>query len=130
MKENADVVRGWLRKAASNMVTVEAAARAGSFDAACFHAQVPVVWLMALLTIAATIVPKSVMAQAKKPPLPYVTIDHPQFVSASRASFLSPHDLLIGVTDGKTAKAYPAAILAQHGVVQDQTADGPIAVTW
>ena len=39
-------------------------------------------------------------------------------------------DLLIGVTDGKTAKAYPAAILAQHGVVQERMADGPIAVTW
>jgi Protein of unknown function (DUF3179) len=38
--------------------------------------------------------------------------------------------MLIGVTDGKNAKAYPAAILAQHGVVQDRMADGPIAVTW
>lgn len=71
-------------------------------------------------------------AQAKKPslPLPYVTIDHPQFISASEAAFLSPRDLLIGVTDSRTAKAYPAAILAQHGVVQDQMSDGPIAVTW
>jgi len=43
---------------------------------------------------------------------------------------MSPEDLLIGVTDGKTAKAYPAAILAQHGVVQDRMVDGPIAVTW
>jgi siroheme synthase (precorrin-2 oxidase/ferrochelatase) len=72
----------------------------------------------------------SVLAQAKKPELPYVTIDHPQFTAASQATFLSPDDILIGVTDGKTAKAYPAAILAQHGVVQDQMADGPIAVTW
>ncbi len=69
-------------------------------------------------------------AQEKKPHLPYVTIDHPQFIPASQAAFLSPSDLLIGVTDGKTAKAYPSAILAQHGVVQDQMADGPIAVTW
>jgi len=69
-------------------------------------------------------------AQAKKPSLPYVTIDHPQFISASEAAFLSPRDLLIGVADGQTAKAYPAAILAQHGVVQDQMSDGPIAVTW
>jgi hypothetical protein len=72
----------------------------------------------------------SVTAEPKKPGLPYVTIDHPQFISASQATFLSPQDVLIGVTDGKTAKAYPAAILAQHGVVQDQMADGPIAVTW
>jgi hypothetical protein len=69
-------------------------------------------------------------AEAKKRELPYVTIAHPQFISASQATFLSSQDILIGVTDGKTAKAYPAAILAQHGVVQDQMAEGPIAVTW
>lgn len=62
--------------------------------------------------------------------LPYVTINKPQFTAASQAAFLHPNDLLIGITDGKTAKAYPAAILAQHGVVQDRMADGPIAVTW
>jgi hypothetical protein len=37
---------------------------------------------------------------------------------------------LIGVSDGRIAKAYPAAILAQHGLVQDNLSDGPIAVTW
>lgn len=67
---------------------------------------------------------------AKQQNLPYTTIDHPQFVSASQASFLDPKDIVLGVTDGKTTKAYPAAILSQHGVVQDSTADGPIAVTW
>ena len=92
--------------------------------------QVIVAWLMILLGIAATMAPKPVMAQTKKPPLPYVTVDHPQFIPASQATFLSTHDILIGVSDGKAAKAYPAAILAQHGVVQDQMADGPIAVTW
>ncbi|MGH9584164.1 MAG: DUF3179 domain-containing (seleno)protein [Bryobacteraceae bacterium] len=69
-------------------------------------------------------------AKTKAPDLPYATISDPQFVAASQATFLHPNDLLIGVTDGKTAKAYPAAILAQHGVVQDRMADGPIAVTW
>jgi hypothetical protein len=68
-------------------------------------------------------------AKTKRLDLPYVTIDHPQFILALQATFLSPHDMVIGVTDGRTAKAYPAAILAQHGVVQDQM-DGPIAVTW
>jgi Protein of unknown function (DUF3179) len=80
--------------------------------------------------IAMVFVAHSALSQAKKPDLPYVTIDHPQFTGAPQATFLSPNDILIGVTDGKTAKAYPAAILAQHGVVQDQMADGPIAVTW
>ncbi|HTV56788.1 MAG TPA: HEPN domain-containing protein [Terriglobia bacterium] len=39
MKDKADVVRGWLRKAASDMVTLDAAVGAGAFDTACFHAQ-------------------------------------------------------------------------------------------
>ena len=39
MKTKADVVCGWLRKAASDMVTLEAALGAGAYDGACFHAQ-------------------------------------------------------------------------------------------
>ncbi len=91
-----------------------------------------VVWWTALVvaTLATALVPRRALAQVKKPPLPYATIDHPQFIVVSQANFLAPKDLLIGVRDGKSAKAYPAAILAQHGVVQDQMADGPIAVTW
>ncbi len=88
--------------------------------------------LVTAAAIASTlgVTPRSTGARAKTPNLPYVTIDHPQFISASQAIFLGPNDIVLGVTDGKTAKAYPAAILAQHGVVQDSTADGPIAVTW
>ncbi len=62
--------------------------------------------------------------------LPYTTVDHPEFVPASRASFLGDTDLVIGVSSGGVTKAYPAADLAQHGDVQDQMPDGPIAVTW
>jgi uncharacterized protein DUF3179 len=62
--------------------------------------------------------------------LPYVTIDHPEFIPASQASFLGDTDRLIGISDGDVVKAYPAAILAQHGVVQDRSPSGPIAVTW
>ncbi|MGO8790671.1 MAG: HEPN domain-containing protein [Terriglobia bacterium] len=39
MKTKADVVRGWLRKAASDVVTLDAALGAGAYDGACFHAQ-------------------------------------------------------------------------------------------
>ena len=62
--------------------------------------------------------------------LPYVTIDHPEFIAAAQASFLGDTDRLIGIADGNFVKAYPAAILAQHGVVQDRAPSGPIAVTW
>ena len=67
---------------------------------------------------------------AKKEPMPYTTVDHPQFVAASQATFLSNDDVLVGISHGDVAKAYPAADLAQHGVVLDQMADGPIAITW
>ena len=74
----------------------------------------------------------AVAGQEKSSPkdLPYVTVDHPEFITAEQASFLADPDRLIGVMDGKTAKAYPAAILAQHGCVQDRLKAGPIAVTW
>ena len=62
--------------------------------------------------------------------LPYKSIDNPEFITASAANFLSTGDRLIGIANGSTVKAYPAAILAQHGVVLDQLPDGPIAVTW
>ena len=39
MKEQADVVRGWWRKARSDEVAFDASLNAGAFDAACFHAQ-------------------------------------------------------------------------------------------
>lgn len=69
-------------------------------------------------------------AAFQKPNLPYKSIDDPEFIPASTAGFLSAGDRLIGVISGSTVKAYPAAILAQHGVVLDQMPDGPIAVTW
>jgi len=39
MKGKADLVRGWLKKAASDLVAMRASAQAGALDAACFHAQ-------------------------------------------------------------------------------------------
>jgi HEPN domain-containing protein len=39
MKGKADLVQGWLNKAASDLVAMRASAQAGALDAACFHAQ-------------------------------------------------------------------------------------------
>jgi HEPN domain-containing protein len=39
MKGKADLVQGWIRKAASDLVAMRASAKAGALDAACFHAQ-------------------------------------------------------------------------------------------
>lgn len=68
----------------------------------------------------------------KKPEvrLPYTAVHDPQFISASDATFLHDPDRVIGVMAGTVAKAYPAAILSQHGLVEDQSPSGPIAVTW
>jgi hypothetical protein len=81
--------------------------------------------LVGLMLAAAT-----ALAFQTKPNLPYKAIEKPEFIPANQAAFLSDRDRLIGVSDGKIAKAYPTAILAQHGLVQDSFSDGPIAVTW
>jgi len=39
MKEKADLTRGWIRKARSDELAMDASLGAGAFDAACFHAQ-------------------------------------------------------------------------------------------
>jgi len=70
------------------------------------------------------------LAVAQQKSMPYKTVDHPEFVAAPQASFAGDSDRLIGVMDGKQAKAYLAADLSQHGVVQDRLSSGPIAVTW
>jgi hypothetical protein len=70
-------------------------------------------------------------AQSPAPPrLPYVAVHDPEFISASDATFMNDEDRVIGVTIGKTAKAFPAGILSQHGLVEDQSPKGPIAITW
>jgi hypothetical protein len=62
--------------------------------------------------------------------LPYVAVHDPEFISAAEASFMGPDDRVIGLMDGPTAKAYPAGILSQHGLVEDRSRSGPIAITW
>ncbi len=62
--------------------------------------------------------------------LPYTAVHNPRFLPAASAKFLHDSDRVIGLVVGKTAKAYPAAILAQHGLVEDRSPDGPIAITW
>ena len=71
------------------------------------------------------------VAQDPKPQsLPYVAVHDPEFISVSVATFMNADDRVIGLMSGTRAKAYPAGILAQHGLVQDDSPSGPIAVTW
>jgi hypothetical protein len=62
--------------------------------------------------------------------LPYAAVHNPEFIPVAAATFMNPEDRVIGVMDGTVAKAFPAGILAQHGLVEDKSPSGPIAVTW
>jgi hypothetical protein len=62
--------------------------------------------------------------------LPYAAVHDPQFIRAAEATFMNDDDRVIGLVGGTTAKAYPAAILSQHGLVEDRSPNGPIAITW
>ena len=39
MKDRAEAVQGWVRKAESDLIALDATLNAGALDAACFHAQ-------------------------------------------------------------------------------------------
>jgi len=73
--------------------------------------------------------------EASTPPkaavrLPYAAVHDPQFITVAEAAFMGPDDRVIGLMDGATAKAYPAGILSQHGLVEDRSRSGMIAITW
>ena len=70
-------------------------------------------------------------AQESKPQnLPYAAVHNPEFISVRAATFMNADDRVIGLMSGKIAKAFPAGILAQHGLVEDDSPSGPIAITW
>jgi hypothetical protein len=81
------------------------------------------------LFVAGSLLPGFAAAQ-EPAALPYVAVHDPQFISVTEATFLSAGDRVIGLMAGTVAKAYPAAILSQHGLVEDRSPSGPIAVTW
>jgi hypothetical protein len=82
--------------------------------------------------IASALVASVIAAQDSAAPksLPYMAVHDPQFISASDATFMNGDDRVIGLMTGKVAKAFPAGILVQHGLVEDRSPNGPIAVTW
>ncbi len=59
-------------------------------------------------------------------------IDQPQFVSAKEAkAFMHPNEPVLGLFDGKVAKAYSLWHLDRHEIVNDSLPGlGPVAVTW
>jgi hypothetical protein len=110
----------------ANATGVNASTKGGSLHRRAEASAIALIAILAVLAIPYAARPASPAQKS----LPYTTIDHPEFIAASQATFLSKDDYVMGVSDGKVAKAYPLAILAQHGVVQDRVADGPVAVTY
>jgi len=54
----------------------------------------------------------------------------PEFVPASKATFLKDDDYVIGVEGEAVAKAYPAAAVTWHHGLEDHIGKLPIFVTW
>src|SRR5512134_1187899 len=86
--------------------------------------------ISALLVLVAGIAAPLFAQTPQATPMPYTAIHQPEFVAASEATFLQDDDILLGITSGNVAKAYPAGDLSQHGAVSDNVPDGPISVTW
>lgn len=58
-------------------------------------------------------------------------IDNPRYVSVAEADrFMRPDEPVLGITDGKVAKAYSTWHLNHHEIVNDSLGDLPLAVTW
>lgn len=58
-------------------------------------------------------------------------IDHPKFVSVTEGNrVMQPEEPVLGMTDGKVAKAYSLWQLNHHEIVNDQIGSVPLAVTW
>jgi hypothetical protein len=57
-------------------------------------------------------------------------IKNPAFVAASKATFLTLDDRVVGVLINGRVRAYPLKILTWHQVVDDSVAGNPIAITY
>jgi uncharacterized protein DUF3179 len=84
----------------------------------------------AFASVAAAVLSASAAARQTAPSLPYAAVHDPEFIAARDATFMHDDDRVIGLMSGAEAKAYPAGILSQHGLVEDRSPKGPIAVTW
>ncbi len=57
-------------------------------------------------------------------------LNYPQFVSSTEAIFLKDTDLVIGLSIGNEAKAYPINILNWHEIVNDSINEQPVVITY
>ena len=58
-------------------------------------------------------------------------IDDPEMIPASEAgSIMKDDEPIIGIFDGKNARAYPTWYLDGHEIVNDRIGQLPVAATW
>lgn len=57
-------------------------------------------------------------------------LDHPAFIAADQADFLTPDERVLAISRHGIAKAYPIAILNWHEVVNDRFGSEPVVVTF
>jgi len=68
--------------------------------------------------------------QAERPPMAFVPLREPHFVSATKADFLKDEDRVVGVSENGVSKAYEPGVLAFHHVIQDTLGKAPIIAGW
>ena len=95
--------------------------------------------LLAATALATTLGSVAGPARAQQAPLPLrdfamgggnYYLRAPEFVDASKATFLKDDDRVIGVEGAGVDKAYPAAAVTWHHGVEDRIGRLPVFVTW
>ncbi|MGE3239497.1 MAG: DUF3179 domain-containing protein [Pirellulales bacterium] len=54
----------------------------------------------------------------------------PEFIAATKATYLGSQDRVIGFSRGQEARAYPLKILNYHEIVNDRVGGAPVAITY
>lgn len=80
--------------------------------------------------LSALTVPRSEVFSGGPPRDGIPSIDKPKFDSVAAASWLEDEDLVVGVSIGGEARAYPIRILVWHEIVNDTVGGESVAVTY
>lgn len=98
-------------------------------DMACPMVVGLILWLALVQDIERVIDRDPVIRVLPRDAIPALNL--PGFVEAgAAAAFMHDDEIIIGVADGKQAKAYSTWLLDRHEIVNDTMGPIPIAVTW
>lgn len=77
-----------------------------------------------------SLVPLEEIRSAGPPPDGIPPIDHPKFIAAGDATWLTPEEPVIAFERNGDVRAYPLQILTWHEIVNDDVGGEPVAVTF